>query len=504
MATALALLNVLAAVCALLVRDSSAAEIMLADDRCPYYDLGTPSTSAGASGPQGSLRGSPRNEEPVIALSKAKYYSSLKNLDIEHLYNSILRLMTTSQSCWPADGPQDGDTPSYAGLFGRLAWHCSGTIRFVDGEKTAGGCEGGRMRFWPENQWSANANLDKARALLGAVKDKFKANISWGDLMTFAGTVAIKASGGRVKKFCFGRVDDSDGQNSVKLGVEGVNVCNGSECHADPPCTEHFRWPEQDENDSVRCNLTQPDGRLIAGHAVGMIYVYPEGPQLKSNVVGFNSTFVHNRSPKLSALEIRDVFEQRMGWSARETVALIGGGHTLGRTHGGCDMSGTKWAQNPYNSVGPYFEAIPGSGRGPTDGTCGIGPQAGLGANTVSSGFDGPWTRTPSKWNYDFFQAMISEDWVPTKSPFGKDQWWTKDRSSAYANTRRLTTDLALMADDTYRQIATEYANDHHKFDEDFTDAWFKLMHRSENHPHEDDLEKDAGVCTNFEFLGSH
>eukprot|EP00928_Gymnodinium_smaydae_P052988 TRINITY_DN37097_c0_g1_i1.p1 TRINITY_DN37097_c0_g1~~TRINITY_DN37097_c0_g1_i1.p1 ORF type:complete len:525 (-),score=106.71 TRINITY_DN37097_c0_g1_i1:137-1648(-) len=497
--------KVLAAVGALLALASGAAEIMLADDRCPHYDLGTPSAGLGSeAAAAATLRGSVQSAESEAAVSKAEYYERLKTLDIQSLYESIETLMTTSQSCWPADGPQDGDSPSYAGLFGRLAWHCAGTFRLAGGEGAVGGCEGGRMRFWPENQWRDNVNLDKARALLGQVKAEFGANISWGDLMTFAGTVGIKASGGRVKKFCFGRVDEQDGQRSVKLGVEGVNVCDGADCASHAPCKAHFRWPEQDDNDNFRCNLTQPDGRLQASHSVGLIYVYPEGPQLKPSAAGYDSTFVHNRSPKLSAQEVRDTFELRMGWSARETVALIGGGHTLGRTHGNCDLSGTTWAAQPYNGVGPYFEAVPGSGRGPTDGTCGSGSEAGLGPNTVSSGFDGPWTRTPSKWNYDYFEAMVSEDWVPTKSPFGNDQWMTKDKNSKYAHTRRLTADLALMADEKYKEIATEYANDYYQFDEDFAAAWFKLMHRSENHPHQDDLEKDAGVCTQFEFLSNY
>merc|ERR1712066_293078 len=177
----------------------------------------------------------------------------------------------------------------------------------------------------------------------------------------------------------------------------------------------------------------------------------------------FNPRRGHNRSPKLSGLEVRDTFKGRMGWTDRETVALVGGGHTLGRTHGNCDLAGTKWAEKPYNAQGPYFEAVSGTGRGPTDGTCGTGALAGLGPNAVSSGFDGPWTRTPSQWNYDFFDAMLdeSEAWVPTKSPSGGDQWWTENRGSKYAKTRRLTADLALVTDPTYREIALEYAQDH-------------------------------------------
>jgi len=198
---------------------------------------------------------------------------------------------------------------------------------------------------------------------------------------------------------------------------------------------------------------------------------------------------------------VRDTFKERMGWTDRETVALVGGGHTLGRTHGNCNLASSKWASKAYNNEGPYFEAVPNSGRGPTDGTCGTGPEAGLGSNTVSSGFDGPWTRTPSKWNYDYFDALLHEDWEPVKSASGNDQWWTSDRSSKYNNTRRLTADLALKSDPYYSYFAKLFARDHESFDLIFADAWYKLVHRSADHPDKDDLEKDAGVCTHFEFL---
>merc|ERR1712232_1017437 len=399
----------------------------------------------------------------------------------------------------PADGPQDGDVPSYAGLFGRLAWHCSGSFRLINGTgKAAGGCEGARQRFWPENEWRDNVNLDKARGLLGQIKNKYKDRVSWSDLMTFAGTVGIRASGGPAKKFCFGRMDDADGSRSVELGAQGNNQCPMAK--SDYPCENNWRWPEQDETDHFQCNLTQGN-RLQASHSVGLIYVYPEGPQLKDSHPEFNPKWVHNRSPKLSALEVRDTFKERMGWTDRETVALVGGGHTLGRTHGNCNLADTKWASKPYNNEGPHFEAVPNSGRGPTDGTCGAGPEAGLGQNTVSSGFDGPWTRTPSKWNYDYFKAMLHEAWEPVKSAYGNDQWWTTNRASEYSHTRRLTADVALATDEIYKTIAMEYAHDHKKFDSDFADAWYKLVHRSADHPHEDDLEKDAGMCTHFEFL---
>lgn len=460
---------------------AGAAEPMLGDDRCPFDHLGT-------------------TETDKTVLSKKEYTEVLKSLDIKQLYLDIVDVMTTSERCWPADGPQDGDIPSYAGLFGRLAWHCSGSFRLINETHAAGGCEGARQRFWPENEWRDNANLDKARGILGKVKAKYGTNVSWGDLMTFAGTVGLKASGGPAKKFCFGRVDDVDGTKSVQLGVEGVQSCaDRDDCSSHAPCEKHFQWPEQNETDHFLCELAQSDGRLQASHSVGLIYVFPEGPQLKSTEPDYNPRWKHNRSPKLSAKEVRQTFKDRMGWTDRETVALIGGGHTLGRTHGNCDLTGSKFAG--YAGTGPFFEAVPGSGRGPTDGTCGTGLSAGYGPNTVTSGFDGAWTRTPSRWNYDYFPAMFSETWTPSQSASGNDQWAIRDSRSAYANTYRLTADLALINDDIYRPIAEEYAKNPDKFDSDFADAWYAMVHRSANHPKTDDLEKDVGFCTNFDFV---
>ena len=464
------------------------------NDDFPFYDLGT----IPAWKDLGHLRGT----QSAKPFDKKEYHQQLKQLDIPQLYKSIATLMVDSKPFWPADGPQDGDVHSYAGLFERLAWHCAGTFRLVNGTHAAGGCEGARQRHWPENEWRDNTNLDKARGLLGQVKEEFGSQISWSDLITFAGTVAIKASGGPAKRFCFGRADDIDGAKSIPLGVEGVQQCRGNKfCKSNFRCPVSFRWPEQSESDHALCNLTQPNDRLQASHSVGLIYVFPEGPELKKTARDYKDDQVHQRSPRLSALEVRDTFHERMGWTDRETVALIGGGHTLGRTHGNCNLTGTKWSKNPYNEVGPFFEALPGSLRGPTDGTCGQGKAAGLGENTVSSGFEGPWARTPSKWNYDFFSPMLDEEWEASKSPFGNDQWRTKNRKSPYANTMRLTSDLALVNDETYAAIVREYAADYAKFDSDFADAWYKLMHRSQEHPNEEDLGKEIGVCTHFEFL---
>lgn len=425
--------------------------------QCPFGGVGTPPP------------GHPDLETHASSADKAEYQKYLKGLNIRKLYDDIVKVMTTSQECWPADGPQDGDTASYAGFFGRLAWHCAGTLRVVDG-KSYGGCEGGNIRFWPEREWRDNGNLDQAREILAVVKDMPEyRQLSWGDLITFAGTVGIKASGGPANKFCFGRVDGQDGSASIELGVEGVKDCVGDKCQTHALCEEYFHWDEQDTSDDRRCKLNQSNGRLQASHSVGLIYVWPHGPQLKKDHPEYDASLAHQRSSRLSAEEVRDTFKTRMGWTDRETVALVGGGHTLGRAHGNC-----------ANLKG--------------DGSC-------TGKYTTTAGYEGAWTRTPSKWNYDYFAGLFESEWVPSKSPEGNDQWEAKDTSSPHAKTFRLTADLAMIADPKYKEWAQKYHEDHALFDGDFADAWFKLMHRSGAHPQDDDLEKDANTCTSFDFV---
>ena len=286
-------------VCAMVCAVLSVGAAQMRGDDFPAYDLGT--IPAWQDLP--SLRG---DHPDAQVMSKAEYHRKLQSLDVEHLYNAIATLMTTSKPYWPADGPQDGDVSSYAGLFARLAWHCSGSFRMINDTHAAGGCEGARQRHWPENEWRDNTNLDKARGLLAEVKLQFGDHISWSDLMTFAGTVAIKASGGPANKFCFGRVDDVNGERSIPLGVEGVSQCHGSKfCKSNFECPNSFRWPEQNNTDHARCKIEQPEQRLQASHSVGLIYVYPEGPELKTTSQDYKPYWVHNRSPRLSALVTR-------------------------------------------------------------------------------------------------------------------------------------------------------------------------------------------------------
>ena len=284
--------SALVAVCAMF----GMATAQMRSDDFPHYGLGT----IPAWKDLASLRGA---HPDARVMSKAEYHHQLQSLDVEQLYNAIATLMTNSKPYWPADGPQDGDVSSYAGLFARLAWHCSGSFRMINNTHAAGGCEGARQRHWPENEWRDNTNLDKARGLLAEVKLQFGDRISWSDLMTFAGTVAIKASGGPANKFCFGRVDDVNGDRSIPLGVEGVTQCRGSKfCKSNFECPNSFRWPEQNDTDHARCKIEQPEQRLQASHSVGLIYVYPEGPELKTTSEDYKPYWVHNRSPRLSAL----------------------------------------------------------------------------------------------------------------------------------------------------------------------------------------------------------
>jgi len=286
----------------------------IVEANCPFFETGTPPA------------GHPSVPNLASPQDKTAYKSYLNQLDISNLYNEITRVMYDSKSCWPADGPQDNDISSYAGLFGRLAWHCAGTLRIINGTKSEGGCEGGGIRFWPEREWRDNGNLDQARAILSEVKLMPEYNLlSWGDLITFAGTVGIKDSGGPTNKFCFGRTDNKNGNDSIKLGVEGITDSSGLG-KTDSPCGTSFHWSEQDITDDPRCNQTQADGRIQASHSVGLIYVYPHGPQLKAEHPEFVGGDVHQRSARLSALEVRDTFSDRMGWTDQETVALIGGG----------------------------------------------------------------------------------------------------------------------------------------------------------------------------------
>jgi len=283
----------------------------------------------------------------------------------------------------------------------RLAWHCAGTFRQTDGK---GGCAGARIRFPPESDWEDNGNLDKARALLVPIKNKFGDALSWGDLYSFAGTVAIRDMGGPTNPHCFGRIDDPDGNKSAVFG-------------------ETAKW--QDTGCKVQGNCQKPLGAV----KVGLIYVNPEGP-LKDPT---NISSGQDSNPAKSAIEIREVFG-RMGMNDSETASLIAGGHAFGKCHG-------------------------------------------VASGVMTSGFEGPWTTTPSKWTNQYLEGMFDEVWEKTNTPNGKaKQWQTKDRSSALAGTMRLTADLALVNDNIYKNLATHWVCDRQKLEVAFAHSWKKLV----------------------------
>jgi catalase-peroxidase len=337
--------------------------------------------------------------------------------------------MTNSQDWWPADYGH------YGPFFIRMAWHSAGTYRTLDGR---GGAGGGQQRFDPLNSWPDNANLDKARRLLWPVKQKYGRKLSWADLMILTGNVALESMGFKTFGFAGGREDDWEA-DLVYWGPEK-------------------EWLADERYEGNR-ELENP----LAAVQMGLIYVNPEGPN-------------GNPDPLLAAKDIRDTFG-RMAMNDEETVALIAGGHTFGKTHG---------AASPADCVGPEPGAagIEQQGFGWKN-ECGKGNAK----DTITSGLEGAWTITPAAWSQNFFQNLFSFEWVQTKSPAGATQWIPENADEvkfvpdAHDPTKRhapimLTTDLALKEDPAYREISMRFMKNAKDFDLAFAKAWFKLTHR--------------------------
>ncbi|MGB1581142.1 MAG: peroxidase family protein, partial [Nevskiales bacterium] len=357
------------------------------------------------------------------------YAKAFESLDLQAVKKDIEAVMTSSQDWWPADYGH------YGPFFIRMAWHSAGTYRTLDGR---GGAGGGQQRFEPLNSWPDNANLDKARRLLWPVKQKYGRNISWADLMVLTGNVALESMGFKTFGFAGGREDDWEA-DLVYWGPE-------KEWLAD----ERYKGERK---------LEKP----LAAVQMGLIYVNPEGPN-------------GNPDPLLAAKDIRDTFG-RMAMNDEETVALIAGGHTFGKTHG---------AHKPEDCVGPEPAAADTEeqGFGWTN-KCGKGNAE----DTVTSGLEGAWTPTPTKWSMAYLGLLFEFDWVKTKSPAGATQWIPSDESAAnmvpdaHIEGKRhapvmLTTDLALKEDPAYREISKRFLENPEEFELAFAKAWYKLTHR--------------------------
>ncbi|MGY1723118.1 catalase/peroxidase HPI [Blastococcus sp. SYSU DS0533] len=364
-------------------------------------------------------------------LGDLDYRAAVSALDVEAVKRDLVEVMRTSQEWWPADWGH------YGPLFIRMSWHAAGTYRIADGR---GGGGQGAQRFAPLNSWPDNANLDKARRLLLPVKQKYGRALSWADLLVLAGNVAHDDMGLKTFGFAFGR-EDTWQPEEVFWGPEDTWL--GDERYAD------------------NAPLDLDEGHLAAV-TMGLIYVNPEGPKGQPD-------------PVASAHDIRVTFS-RMGMTDEETVALIAGGHTFGKTHG---------AGNP-ELVGPEPEGCPVHGNGlgwiSQHGT-------GKGADTITSGLEGAWTPTPTTWDNTYFEMLFSYEWELTESPAGAKQWKPKNPEAqelvpdAHIEGKKnppmmATTDLALIMDPGFRAISERFHNDPEYFADQYARAWFKLLHR--------------------------
>lgn len=359
--------------------------------------------------------------------SDFNYKKEFEKLDYKALKEDLTELMTDSQDWWPADFGH------YGGLFIRMAWHSAGTYRSGDGR---GGARAGQQRFAPLNSWPDNANLDKARRLLWPIKQKYGNKISWADLMILAGNVALESMGFETYGFGAGREDVWEPENNVYWGSEK-------------------EWLDDERYTGDR-DLEKP----LAAVQMGLIYVNPEGPNGEPD-------------PKKAAIDIRETF-QRMGMNDEETVALIAGGHSFGKTHGAA----------PDDNCGPEPEAagIEEQGLGWKSSF-----KSGKAGDAITSGLEVIWTDTPTKWGHGFFKSLFENEWKLSKSPAGAHQFEAVNPSVMHPdafdsdkqhNPTMLVTDMALKEDPTYEKISRKFYENPEQFEEAFAKAWYKLTHR--------------------------
>ncbi|AWW28781.1 catalase/peroxidase HPI [Echinicola strongylocentroti] len=390
------------------------------------------------------------------------YIAAFNSLQYDSLKSDIRQVLTDSQDWWPADFGH------YGGLFIRMAWHSAGTYRTGDGR---GGSRAGQQRFAPLNSWPDNANLDKARRLLWPIKQKYGSKISWADLMVLTGNVALEDMGFKTFGFAGGRVDTWEPETDVYWGAEK-------------------EWLGDEERYSGDRELEDP----LAAVQMGLIYVNPEGPN-------------GNPDPLLAADDIRATFG-RMGMNEEETVALIAGGHTLGKAHGA----------GPASHVGkdPEAAGIEEQGFGWKSDY-----KSGKGADAITSGLEVTWTPTPTQWSHLFFVSLFENEWELTESPAGAHQWVAKDSDmtvpDAFDKSKRhaptmFTTDLSLRFDPSFEKISRRFYENPEAFNEAFAHAWFKLTHRDmgpkttylgPEAPEEDLIWQDPIPAVNHPLIGS-
>ena len=355
------------------------------------------------------------------------YKKEFESLDYYALKKDLEALMTDSQEWWPADFGH------YGGLFIRMAWHSAGTYRTGDGR---GGTREGKQRFAPQNSWPDNANLDKARRLLWPIKQKYGQKISWADLFILTGNVALESMGFETLGFAGGRVDTWEPQSNVYWGSEK-------------------EWLGDKRFNNER-ELEKP----LAAAQMGLIYVNPEGPN-------------GNPDPKLAAHDIRKTFG-RMGMNDEETVALIAGGHTLGKTHG--------QAGGEHLSAAPEGAGIEEQGLGWSSNY-----KSGKGPDAITSGLEVIWTETPAEWSQGFFKSLFENEWELTKSPAGAHQFVAVNPEKLYPDAfdpnkkhkpTMLVTDISLREDPAYEKISRRFYENPEEFNKAFARAWFKLTHR--------------------------
>ena len=401
---------------------------MTTESKCPFHAAGASNSTTSRDWWPNQLRVDLLNQHSGRSNPLGEqfdYAAEFKKLDYAALKGDLKALLTDSQDWWPADWG------SYAGLFIRMAWHSAGTYRAVDGR---GGAGRGQQRFAPLNSWPDNVSLDKARRLLWPIKQKYGQKISWADLIILAGNVALENAGFRTFGFAAGRQDVWEPDQDVNWGDEKAWLA-----HRDPEALAK---------------------NPLAATEMGLIYVNPEGPNASGD-------------PLSAAAAIRATFGN-MSMDDEETVALIAGGHTLGKTHGASAAS--------HVGAAPEAASIEQMGLGWANSY-----GSGSGADAITSGLEVVWTQTPTQWSNQFFENLFKYEWVQTRSPAGAIQFEAQDAPESIpdpfdpAKKRKptmLVTDLTLRFDPEFEKISRRFLNDPQAFNEAFARAWFKLTHR--------------------------